>query len=52
MYIISLTEQYSIDEGIDILMQDRFLRYAQSIGIHINGNSIRITSKDIENYRF
>lgn len=52
MYIISLTEQYSIDEGIDILMQDRFFRYAQSIGIHINGNSIRITSKDIENYRF
>lgn len=52
MYIISLTEQYSIDEGIDILMQDRFLRYAKSIGIHINGNSIRITSKDIENYRF
>jgi predicted RNA methylase len=52
MYIISLTDQYSIDDGIDILMQERFLRYAQSIGIHINGNSIRITSKDIENYRF
>lgn len=52
MYIIPLTEQYSIDDGIDILMQDRFFMYAQSIGIHINGNSIRITSKDIENYRF
>lgn len=52
MYIIPITEQYSIDEGIDILIQDSFFRYAQSIGIHINGNSVRITSKDIEEYRF
>ena len=52
MYIIPKTGQYSIDEGINILMQESFFRYAQNIGIHINGNSVRITSKDIEEYRF
>ncbi len=52
MYIIPKTGQYSIDEGIDILMQESFFRYAQNIGIHINGNSVRITSKDVEEYRF
>lgn len=52
MYIIPKTEHFSIDEGINILMQDSFFRYAQNIGIHINGNSVRITSKDIEEYRF
>ena len=52
MYIIPKTGQCSIDEGIDILMQESFFRYAQNIGIHINGNSVRITSKDIEEYRF
>ena len=52
MYIIPKTGKYSIDEGIDILMQETFFRYAQNIGIHINGNSVRITSKDIEEYRF
>ncbi len=52
MYIIPKTEQYSVDDGIHILMQDSFYKYAQNIGIHINGNSVRITSKDIEEYRF
>ena len=52
MYLVPKTDEYTLDEGIEILQQDEFYIYAQDIGIHINGNSVRITSKDIENYRF
>jgi hypothetical protein len=52
LYIVPKTNQYTIDECVNILKQDSFFKYAQNIGIHINGNSIRITSKDIEEYRF
>ena len=52
MYIVPKTNQYSIDECLKILKQDSFLQYAQNIGIHVNGCSVRITSKDIEEYRF
>lgn len=52
MYIVPKTNRYSIEKGINILLQERFYKYAQDIGIHINGSSVRITSKDIEDYRF
>lgn len=52
MYITAITEQLTIDDAIDILHSDTFLEYARTVGIPINGNSFRITSKDIENYLF
>ena len=35
-----------------ILESQEFLEYVQSVGVPLNGNSIRITSKDIENFTF
>ena len=52
MYIVPKSEEYTLDDGIRILQEDKFYMYAKDIGIHINGNSVRITSKDIENFRF
>ena len=35
-----------------ILQSGDFLNYIRSIGVPLNGNSVRITSKDIENFTF
>ena len=35
-----------------ILQSGDFLNYVRSIGVPLNGNSVRITSKDIENFTF
>lgn len=54
MYIIPKRDddEYGLDDAMIILKSDRFKRYVEGIGIHVNGNSLRITSKDIENYMF
>lgn len=54
MYIVPKNDNntYSLNEAVSILKSKSFLLYAQSIGIHISGTSVRITSKDIENYEF
>lgn len=54
MYIVPITDndEMNLQRAQDILESDEFYQYVQNIGIHINGNSVRITSKDIENYRF
>ena len=52
MYITVVSDEMSIDEGIAILQTTNFLKYVRNIGIPINGNSVRITSKDIEDYLF
>lgn len=54
MYIIPITDndEMNLQRAREILESDEFYHYVQNIGIHINGNSVRITSKDIENYRF
>jgi len=52
MYIIPTTKQFDIKDAIQVLNHQNFLNYARNIGIPINGNSVRVTSKDIENYRF
>ena len=54
MYIIPRddNQEISLEEGIEILYQRKFWEYVMNIGIHINGNSVRITSRDIENYYF
>ena len=52
MYIVAITDQFSIEEAISELQSDAFLDYAKNVGIPVNGDSVRVTSKDIENYTF
>lgn len=54
MYIISrdINKKYNLEFAKKILESEMFLKYAKKVGINISGNSIRITSKDIENYKF
>lgn len=54
MYIYprSDNEKYNLEYAMKVLRSDKFKEYVDSIGIHINGNSLRITAKDIENFTF
>lgn len=54
MYIIPITDdkEMNLQRAKEILECNEFYQYVQNIGIHINGNSVRVTSKDIENYHF
>ncbi|EUB24523.1 Eco57I restriction-modification methylase [Streptococcus sp. AS20] len=45
-------EQFSLDRAMSILKSSEFFEYVKQIGIPINGQSFRITSRDIENYKF
>ena len=42
----------TLDFAKKILTSDAFLNYVHNIGIHASGESIRITSKDVLNFRF
>lgn len=42
----------SLNEAVSILKSEQFIEYARSIGVKINGKSVRITSRDILGYRF
>lgn len=54
MYIVpkSGNKTYKLEDAKDILESDEFMRYVETVGIHISGASLRITSKDIEEFRF
>lgn len=52
MYITATTDQLSIDDAIDTLRSNAFLEYVKNVGIPVNGDSVRVTSKDIENFYF
>lgn len=54
MYIVlkSSNKEYSLDIAVKILRSKQFFDYILKVGSHVNGNSVRITAKDIENYRF
>lgn len=54
MYIVPRRDNkvYSLEDAKRILKSDGFMKYVQDVGIHLNGTSIRITSKDIENFKF
>lgn len=51
MFIIQ-KKDYSLTKAKEILESKEFLKYALSIGVHMSGNSVRIMSKDIMEYRF
>ena len=52
IYITVKDSNYSLDDAMTVLRSKQFMEYIQSIGISVNGKSIRITCKDINNYRF
>ena len=54
MYIVPKAKNstYSLEDAKAILESDEFMKYVECVGIHISGTSLRITSKDIEDYMF
>lgn len=54
MYIVKCdgNEEYTLDDAVRILESRAFRQYVMDVGIHISGSSLRITSKDVEDYRF
>lgn len=54
MYIVECesNDEYTLDDAVRILESRDFRQYVLDVGIHISGSSLRITSKDIEDYRF
>lgn len=49
LYIVPI-KNLSIDDGMKILKSDAFQNYIESIGVNVNGNSLRITAENIRNY--
>ena len=52
IYITLLDNNYTLADAVEILRSESFLQYVKNIGINVNGESIRITCKDINNYHF
>lgn len=54
MYIVEKKDnhEYTLTDAIEILRSDEFKEYVFKVGIPISGKSVRITSKDVENYMF
>lgn len=54
MYIVRGEEntEYTLEDAQRILESRDFRQYVLDVGIHISGSSLRITSKDVEDYRF
>ena len=54
MYIVRCGDNsdYTLEDAVRILESRDFRQYVLDVGIHISGSSLRITSKDVEEYRF
>ena len=52
IYITVLDQAYTLLDAVDILTSDAFMNYVRNIGISVSGKSLRITCKDINNYKF
>ncbi|MEG6589310.1 Eco57I restriction-modification methylase domain-containing protein [Paenibacillus barengoltzii] len=44
--------KYSLEDAKKILQSTEFMEYVRKVGISVNGISIRITCKDINNFKF
>lgn len=44
--------KYTLEDAKLILKSTEFMDYAKKVGISVNGKSVRITCKDINNYKF
>lgn len=52
IYITQLREDYTLQYAEEILKSKEFMEYVERVGIPVSGTSIRITCKDINNFRF
>lgn len=52
IYITVIDNAYTLQDAMEILTSDAFMNYVRNIGISVSGKSLRITCKDINNYRF
>lgn len=54
IYIVKKESQqeYALSKAVDILNSSLFLEYVKNIGVISNGNSFRISSKDINDFMF
>lgn len=52
IYITVIDEKYNLQTAFEILSSAEFMQYVKNIGIRVNGQSLRISCKDINNYRF
>ena len=54
MYIVRCesNNEYTLEDAVRILESRDFRQYVLDVGIHISGSSLRITSKDVEEYKF
>lgn len=54
MYIVENEDnnEYTLNDAIRILKSDEFKQYVLKVGIPISGKSVRITSKDVEDFKF
>ena len=52
IYITVKDPKYSLDDAINYLKSEQFMAHVRKIGVSVSGESIRITCKDINNFRF
>lgn len=52
IYITVKNNNYSLDEAMTVLKSEQFMEYVRNIGISVSGKSLRISCKDINNYKF
>ena len=52
IYIVPLNEQADLDRAYTILKSREFLDYACQVGVPLKGGAVRISCKDISDYRF
>ena len=45
-------QKYDLDFAKKILKSENFFEYVKNVGINISGSSLRVTSKDIEDFYF
>ena len=45
-------QQYNLGFAKELLESENFMEYVKKVGINISGSSLRITSKDIEEFNF
>ncbi len=54
MYVVCCDDnsEYTLEDAMRILESRDFRQYVLDVGIHISGSSLRITSRDVEDYKF
>lgn len=50
--VITSKGRYKLEKAKKILCSSEFINYVMSIGVSVSGNSVRITSKDINNFEY